>query len=123
MVKCLVEAAPTKHANAVLDCYSKDGARVEIAAARRTPPHPGVPYVLINGKEFNAIDDTAALRKAICDAMPHNAITGEAVKSCQQGFVERYGSYADNISVDGVKKAVSSGMKYVSKKFESIFKL
>ncbi len=26
MVKCMVEAAPTKHTNAVLDCYSKDGA-------------------------------------------------------------------------------------------------
>merc|ERR1712054_573176 len=101
-----------------------DGARVEIAAARRTPTHPGVPHVLINGKEFTSIDDTQALRKAICDAMPpKDDVNAAALKTCEQKFEERYpsrgGSVGSGLSVDGAKRA----LKYAAEKVGSIFKL
>ena len=72
-----------------------------------------MPYVLINGKEFNAIDDTEALRKSICDAMPKNTGNAAANKACSQEFGERYGYMAK----------AQTAMKYVAKKLGSIFKL
>lgn len=41
------------------------GKAAEVAIAKATPDHPGVPYILINGK---VLDNPSTLLKAICDA-------------------------------------------------------
>ncbi len=83
-----------------------------------------MPYVTINGKSYDAIDDTAALRKAICDAMPKTDANSKANTACAQDFSERYGYMTGGkLSADSVKKGVKSAVKYVAKTFSTIFKL
>lgn len=52
--------------NAIAKCTAgSDGETVEKEMAKATPDHPGVPYILVNGK---AINDPSGLLKAVCDA-------------------------------------------------------
>mmetsp|Transcript_82074 Transcript_82074/g.254801 ORF Transcript_82074/g.254801 Transcript_82074/m.254801 type:complete len:100 (+) Transcript_82074:481-780(+) len=42
-----------------------DGDAAEEDMAKATPDHPGVPYIVVNGK---AIDDPSSLLEAVCSA-------------------------------------------------------
>lgn len=48
----------------VQQCYETRGRELEIANAKVTPSHPGVPYVLVDGVP---LDDPLNVKKAICD--------------------------------------------------------
>jgi hypothetical protein len=50
----------------VQQCYKTRGRDLEIANAKLTPPHPGVPYVLVDGK---ALEDPFDVKTAICERL------------------------------------------------------
>lgn len=47
-------------------CFYKHGHIIEVWAAKHTPTHPGVPYVLVDGQ---ALSDPFSVRKAICERL------------------------------------------------------
>ncbi|KAG7351711.1 thiol reductase [Nitzschia inconspicua] len=57
---------PDVDAKAVQQCYEQRGKQLEIANAKQTPEHPGVPYVLLDGKP---VDDPMEIQTAICNAL------------------------------------------------------
>lgn len=57
-----------------------DGEAAEKEFAKATPDHPGVPYILVNGK---AIDDPSNLLKAVCDAY-----TGTKPSGCSESSLK-----------------------------------
>jgi hypothetical protein len=50
----------------VEDCYTSRGRELEIANAKVTPSHPGVPYVLLDGVP---LDDPLSIKTAICERL------------------------------------------------------
>lgn len=57
-----------------------EGAGLQIAAAKATPQHEGVPYVLLNGKALdNPLDLQSALCAALKDVSPAPAACASAV--------------------------------------------
>jgi len=62
--------------DAISKCYApgSDGDLYTVQDAMATPEHPGVPWVLLNGK---SMDDPMALLKSVCAAY-----TGEKPKGC-----------------------------------------
>lgn len=70
--KYAVDAAEDCASSAGLDYASiegcakgSEGEAVEALMAKATPDHPGVPYILVNGK---ALDSPSGLLKAVCEA-------------------------------------------------------
>jgi len=55
-----------------------DGEAAEVKMAKATPDHPGVPYILVNGK---VLDDPQGLLQAIC-----TAYTGEKPTGCSDAI-------------------------------------
>jgi Gamma interferon inducible lysosomal thiol reductase (GILT) len=55
----------------VQDCYETRGRELEIANAKITPAHPGVPYVLVDGEP---LDNPLEVKKAICDRLKAKGI-------------------------------------------------
>lgn len=52
--------------NVIQDCFATHGHAMEIKAAKATPTHPGVPYVLVDGV---ALEDPFSIQKTICDKL------------------------------------------------------
>jgi len=50
----------------IQDCLETHGHSIEVWAAKQTPSHPGVPYVVVDGE---ALDDPFSIQKAICDRL------------------------------------------------------
>ena len=48
---------------AIQDCAETRGRDLEIANAKQTPSHPGVPYVVVDG---TPLDDPLKVKDAIC---------------------------------------------------------
>lgn len=46
--------------------HSQRGKDLEIQMAKKTPSHPGVPYIVVNGK---AIDNPLAVKQAVCETL------------------------------------------------------
>ena len=63
MEKCV---QPSFEIDGVQKCFEERGKEIEIANAKATPPHPGVPYVVVDGKP---LDDPMAVADAICVAL------------------------------------------------------
>jgi len=63
MEKCV---QPSFEIEGVQKCFEERGKEIEIANAKATPPHPGVPYVVVDGKP---LDDPMAVADAICVAL------------------------------------------------------
>ena len=75
LLKCSTSSSSSdrnRNATQVLDphliheCYKTLGHSIEVQAAKATPSHPGVPYVLVDG-EF--VEDPFSIQKAICDKL------------------------------------------------------
>jgi len=66
-------------AEAISACANgPDGQAAEVKMAKATPDHPGVPYILVNGK---ALDDPQGLLQAIC-----TAYTGDKPEGCSDAI-------------------------------------
>lgn len=63
-------------ASKVHECFETRGTEIEIANSKKTPEHPGVPYVLVDGKP---VDDPFATHQVICNSL---AKKGVQPKSC-----------------------------------------
>jgi hypothetical protein len=50
----------------IQSCYETHGHTIEVLAAKLTPAHPGVPYVLVDGEP---LDDPFSIQQAICDRL------------------------------------------------------
>jgi hypothetical protein len=53
-------------ADLIHDCFTTHGHIMEVLAAKQTPSHPGVPYVLVDGVP---LDDPFSVRTAICNRL------------------------------------------------------
>lgn len=69
---CTVSLSPNVDSDKVQDCYRTRGRELEIANAKQTPSHPGVPWVLVDGK---AIDDPLSVKEAICTSLKSKGAT------------------------------------------------
>lgn len=74
------------------NCFTTHGHAVEVLAARSTPAHPGVPYVLVDGEP---LDDPFSIQKAICDRLKlklsRNSSTKQTTlpKACEKSTAPR----------------------------------
>lgn len=66
MESCLDD--PSVH-DVIHDCYTTDGHVLEVMNAKQTPKHPGVPYVLVDGKPM---DNPMIIKDVLCDALKEN---------------------------------------------------
>jgi hypothetical protein len=69
MEKCV---QPSFESDAVHQCLEERGRELEISNAKRTPPHPGVPYVVVDGTPL--LDDPMAVGDAICASLKTKGI-------------------------------------------------
>ena len=65
MELCLADSSKEDVSN-VQSCYENQGHDHEVTNAKKTPPHPGVPYVVVDGV---ALDNPMETARAICDAL------------------------------------------------------
>ena len=73
--KCASEGVdPSK----VQDCLETRGRALEIKNAKKTPVHPGVPYVLVDGE---SLDDPFQTKAAICEKLKQKGATPNACAS------------------------------------------
>ena len=75
MKKCI---KPSFEAKAVQKCLEERGHDIEVSNAKQTPPHPGVPYVTLDGV---ALDDPMKVKGAVCNRMKQRKI--KQPKACQ----------------------------------------
>mmetsp|Transcript_1543 Transcript_1543/g.2108 ORF Transcript_1543/g.2108 Transcript_1543/m.2108 type:complete len:272 (-) Transcript_1543:82-897(-) len=64
-------------------CVAQNGKELEVQMAKATPSHPGVPYVLVNGKP---IDEPLDVQQAVCEALPDDA----RPSSCKSGTFKSF---------------------------------
>lgn len=76
----------------VQECLEKRGRQLEIANAKKTPVHPGVPYVLVDGEPLENPFDT---KKTICDKLQE---LGAHPKACATGMLSS-GGKLDGLSI------------------------
>ena len=62
----------------IQDCFETHGHIMEVLAAKQTPSHPGVPYVVVDGE---ALEDPFTIRKAICDRLKARIEVDEPLSS------------------------------------------
>ena len=68
MIECVPDGVdPT----AVEECLKTRGRQLEIANAKKTPVHPGVPYVLVDG---NPLDNPFDTKKIICQKLEKQGV-------------------------------------------------
>ena len=75
MQKCIPKGVNPEN---VQKCLETRGRKIEIANAKKTPAHPGVPYVLVDNE---SLDNPLEVRQAICDQLSSK---GVQPTSCQQ---------------------------------------
>lgn len=75
MESCLEDS--TLH-DVIHDCYTTDGHVLEVMNAKQTPKHPGVPYVLLDGKP---LDNPMAIKDCVCEALKEDGIHPELCDS------------------------------------------
>jgi hypothetical protein len=63
---------PSFESDAVHQCLEERGRELEIANAKQTPPHPGVPYVVVDGTPLR--EDPMAVGDAICASLKEKGI-------------------------------------------------
>ena len=72
------ECLPTSVSPAVIEnCFERQGHSIEVSAAKQTPDHPGVPYVLVDGE---SVDNPMAIKDEICHRL--RALNVDLPKSC-----------------------------------------
>jgi Gamma interferon inducible lysosomal thiol reductase (GILT) len=62
----------------VQHCLETQGRQLEIENAKKTPVHPGVPYVLVDGE---SLDDPFETKKAVCDKLKEQGVNPKACSS------------------------------------------
>jgi hypothetical protein len=68
LVKCANgdDSSSAFDADVIQDCLETHGHIMEVLAAKQTPSHPGVPYVVVDGE---SLEDPFSIQKAICDRL------------------------------------------------------
>ncbi|KAL3944127.1 MAG: hypothetical protein SGBAC_001811 [Bacillariaceae sp.] len=79
MKTCAAKVIPKVDFPAIDECFDMQGRKLEIQNARKTPEHPGVPYVLIEGAP---IDDIARTEESICKLLKEKGLD-PLPKACQ----------------------------------------
>jgi hypothetical protein len=70
MTKCV--APMTVDPAKVQECFDTRGHAIEIANAKQTPDHPGVPYVTVDGQP---LDDPFSIKSVICDILKQKGVS------------------------------------------------
>lgn len=62
----------------IYECKDQRGRELEIENAKKTPDHPGVPYVLVDGEMVEQPDDT---KQVLCDKLKEKGVEPKACAS------------------------------------------
>lgn len=77
LAKCATDGVDPKN---VQDCLEKRGRELEIENAKKTPVHPGVPFVLVGGM---SVENPFETKKAICDKLQQQGTHPKACASAR----------------------------------------
>lgn len=83
-------------------CVKKDGKALEISNAKATPPHPGVPWVLIDNQP---LDDTDKLVATVCakieGAKPAGCASSSGKRTMDPAWMEAEALEGEALEVGG----------------------
>ena len=69
------QCMPEGQGSLIQTCLETRGRSIEISNAKKTPVHPGVPYVVVDGE---VLDNPLAVKESICEALGQQGKTPQA---------------------------------------------
>lgn len=71
MTTCASQVIPKVDLESIQECFEIQGRKLEIHNAKQTPTHPGVPYVVVNGRPIEDISNT---KQIICTTLKEKGV-------------------------------------------------